>query len=67
MPKELISVVMTVYKEPIYMIKESIESILNQTYNPIETIVIVDNPKNTIAIDFLKTINGIKLIVTIHS
>ena len=39
-----ISVVMSVYKEPIKWLKESIDSILNQTYRDFEFIIINDNP-----------------------
>lgn len=41
---EKISVIMSVYKEEEIWLKESIESILNQTYKNIEYIIILDNP-----------------------
>lgn len=39
-----ISVVMAIYKEPIDWMKLAIESVLNQTYNDFEFIIINDNP-----------------------
>lgn len=39
-----ISVVMSIYNENIDEIKASIDSILNQTYENIEFIIILDNP-----------------------
>ena len=43
---ELISVIMSVYNEKESDLKESIESILNQTYSEIELIIVNDNPDN---------------------
>jgi len=37
---------MSVYEEPFEWVKESIDSILNQTYPDIEFIIILDNPNN---------------------
>ncbi|MBL4936350.1 glycosyltransferase [Clostridium sp. YIM B02515] len=44
----LISIVMSCYNEKEEWLKEAIESILNQTYNNIEFIIILDNPENKI-------------------
>ena len=41
-----ISVVMSAYNEPERFLRESIESILNQTYRDFEFIIIQDNPDN---------------------
>lgn len=41
-----ISVIMGVYNEEENWVRESIESILNQTYKNIEFIIILDNPEN---------------------
>ncbi len=44
-----ISVVMSIYNEPEEYIKQSIESILNQTFKNFEFIILLDNPNNKIA------------------
>ena len=46
---ELISVIMSVYNEPERMLRESIESILKQTHQKLEFIIVLDNPSNKIA------------------
>ncbi len=43
-----LSVLLTIYKEPKEWIKESIESILNQTFECFELFLINDNPNSTI-------------------
>lgn len=51
-----ISVVMCVYNEELFMITESVMSMINQSFpGKFEIIIIVDNPQNTRAIDLLKT------------
>ena len=40
-----VSVIMSTYKEPIDWIRQSIDSILNQTFSEFEFIIVVDNPK----------------------
>lgn len=50
---ELISVIMSTYNEPIDMINDSINSILNQSYNNIEFIIVNDNPSRKELKDFL--------------
>lgn len=42
--KPLISVVMSVYKEPLDWLHQSIDSILNQTFSDFEFIIVCDNP-----------------------
>lgn len=44
----MISVIMSTYKEDEKLLRESIESILNQTYRNFEYIIILDNPDNNI-------------------
>lgn len=39
-----VSVIMSVYKEPAEWIRQSIDSILNQTFNDFELIIVNDNP-----------------------
>jgi len=43
----IVSVIMSVYKEPIDWLKQSIDSILNQTFHDFEFIIICDNPAYT--------------------
>ena len=50
----IISVVMPVYKEPVSLLKRSTDSILNQTFKNLELIVVLDDPKNSEAIQLLK-------------
>ena len=47
------SVIMATYKESIECLKQSIESIINQTYNDFEFIIILDNPNNKEHIAFI--------------
>jgi glycosyltransferase involved in cell wall biosynthesis len=51
--KDLISVIMSTYNEEPDWLKKSIDSILNQTYNHIEFIIVLDNPKNEILKELL--------------
>lgn len=53
---ELVSVVMTVYNEPLEILQEAVMSILNQSYKNIEVIIVVDNPNNKEAINYLQKI-----------
>lgn len=55
--KELISVLMSTYNEKIIHLKEAITSILNQTYNNLEIIIILDNPQN---LEIRETVREIK-------
>ena len=43
---KLVSVIMSVYNETEEVLKQSIESILNQTWKNIEFIIVNDNPDN---------------------
>lgn len=54
----VISVIMSVYKEPIDWLKMSIESILNQTYGNFEFIIINDNPDDLILFNFLQSMQS---------
>ena len=47
------SVIMATYKKSIECLKQSIESIINQTYNDFEFIIILDNPDNKEHIAFI--------------
>ncbi len=50
----VISVVLPTYKEPVAVLKNAIDSILNQTFKSLELIVILDNPQNNASINLLK-------------
>lgn len=50
---ELISVILPVYKEPIKYIEESLESILKQSYDNLEVLVIIDAPDRKELVDFV--------------
>lgn len=49
-----VSVIMSVYKEPIEWLHESIDSILNQTFSDFEFIIICDNPDYKEGIELLE-------------
>ena len=51
-----VSVIMSVYNEPELLIVESVNSILSQTYEEFELIIIADDPNNQSAINVIKTI-----------
>lgn len=65
--KELISVIMCTYNEDLKWIKESVESVLNQTYKNLEFIIVLDNPSNTelknLLESYKKRDNRIKLLI----
>lgn len=65
--EDLISVIMSTYNEDLQWIKESVDSILNQTYDKLEFVIILDNPNNKQLKDTLEKYrnrdNRIKLIV----
>ena len=51
---ELVSVIMSTYNEPLEYIEMAIESILSQTWNKIEFIIVIDNPNNEELTEFIK-------------
>lgn len=53
MEQNKVSIIMSIYNEPEYMIKQALESLVNQTYKNIEIIVILDNPNNHSAIQLM--------------
>ena len=64
--KELVSVLMSTYKEPVVWVEKAVNSILNQTYKNIEFVVIIDDPTNYEVIAFIESVcqkdNRVKLI-----
>lgn len=65
--KDKISVLMTIYNEPVEYIKKSVNSILKQTYNRFEIIIIVDSPQNNDAINFLRELKDERIRLFINS
>ena len=63
-----ISVLMSIYKEPIEWIKQSIRSILNQTYKNLEIVLISDNPESSELTDYLKEVeqNDSRVVVSLN-
>ena len=49
-----ISVIMSIYNEELKWIKQSIESILNQSYKNFEFIIVIDNPERRDIIDLVQ-------------
>lgn len=64
---DLVTVLMTVYNEKVEWIKESIESLINQSYKNIEIIIVIDKPdeKNIIDLldDYVNKYNFIKVLL----
>ena len=52
--RQLISVVMPCYQEPLPVLGRTIDSILSQTYEDFELIVVVDDPSQQTTIDMLR-------------
>jgi glycosyltransferase involved in cell wall biosynthesis len=52
----LVSILLPLYNEPIEMAEESINSILSQTYNNLEIILLLDNPLNSELCCYLKKV-----------
>lgn len=51
---ELVSVIMSTYKEEEKYLRQAIESVLQQTYENIEFVIVCDNPENMLHIDIIK-------------
>ena len=63
-----VSVIMSIYNEPIKYIEQSIGSMLKQTYENLEIILVLDNPENADAESFLNRVaNKYKNIIFIKN
>ena len=51
-----VSVVMSVYNEPQHFVKKAVDSILSQTFEDFEFIIVCDNPKNTSLYQYLMSV-----------
>lgn len=51
---KLVSILFPVYKEPIEYLREALNSIIKQTYENLEIVIIIDNPENIDAIKYFR-------------
>lgn len=58
----LVSVIMSTYNEPLDWVKQAVESILKQTYQKIEFVVVIDDPSNLPVIKYLGSISDILVV-----
>ena len=56
MLKSQVSVILSLYNEPIAYISKAIQSITIQTYSNLQIIIIIDNPENNEVIEYVKGI-----------
>lgn len=56
--KPLISVVMAAYNEPMPMLKQAVQSVLDQTYSNIELVVVIDDPDREDIYQYLARLQG---------
>ncbi|MEP6795812.1 MAG: glycosyltransferase [Saprospiraceae bacterium] len=61
-----VSVIMTFFNESESLLKRSVDSILNQTFQDFEFIIIAGNPENSPAIDYLKTLSSEQKKILFH-
>ncbi|WP_058119570.1 glycosyltransferase [Photobacterium kishitanii] len=62
--KYKVSIIMSVYNEPIAWVKSAIDSILNQTYENIQFVIILDDPNNYEVDEYLICLSRIDLRIT---
>lgn len=55
---DIITVIMSIYNEPVEFIEASLKSITMQTYKSLQIIVVIDNPENYAAVEFLRVFSN---------
>ncbi|NIJ44309.1 glycosyltransferase involved in cell wall biosynthesis [Wenyingzhuangia heitensis] len=65
--KELVSIIMAIYKEPVAFVKQAIDSVLQQTYKNIEVIIINDNPNDVVLDKLVHSYTDIRIEYTRNS
>ncbi len=60
---ETIAGLLTSYNEPVEYLKESVESMLNQTYALSELVVVIDDPTNQASRAYLRSINDQRITI----
>ena len=63
---EIISVLMSTYKEPLEYVSKAVESILNQTFSDFKFVIMVDCPTNTPVIEYLSKLKEIDSRISVH-
>ena len=66
MKQEKVSILMSIYNEPLSYVEKSINSILNQSYSNIEFIIIADDSNNLGVIKYINSINDSRIKFYIH-
>lgn len=61
-----VSVIMSVYNEPIDFLTKSVDSILNQTFKDLEFIIVIDNPKHFDAIEYLLNLSDDRIRIIVN-
>ena len=49
-----VSILMSVYNEPLIWVREAIDSMLNQDYGELQIVIIIDDPTNMPVVDYIK-------------
>ena len=61
MIKPKVSVLMPIYNTPLEHLKESIESILNQTFSDFEFLIVNDSPENKALDEFVNNFDDTRI------